>query len=162
MYFCSQPSSVPFPSFCFVFLPLCFSPFLPRLQLMPRECINSLFDNFTWTKISGSPSPAGLGRSAAWLHPDVSVFIILLLFFIMKVLACLLGKCVCLFEYGICCVRYLGVLLFGVWTQICACVASTSSDVTGIVCVWRRCHLTSAFSSSSSSSRIIVAGHLCL
>ncbi|XP_027891892.1 chloride channel protein 1-like [Xiphophorus couchianus] len=53
-------------------------------ELMPRECINSLFDNFTWTKISGSPSPAGLGRSAAWLHPDVSVFIILLLFFIMK------------------------------------------------------------------------------
>uniref|UniRef100_A0A3Q2EIA8 Chloride channel, voltage-sensitive 1a n=2 Tax=Cyprinodon variegatus TaxID=28743 RepID=A0A3Q2EIA8_CYPVA len=53
-------------------------------ELMPRECISSLFDNFTWTKISGSPYPAGLGRSAAWLHPDVSVFIILLLFFIMK------------------------------------------------------------------------------
>ncbi|KAK2830812.1 hypothetical protein Q5P01_018743 [Channa striata] len=53
-------------------------------ELMPRECINSLFDNFTWTKISGSPPPAGLGRSAAWLHPDVSVFVILLLFFIMK------------------------------------------------------------------------------
>ncbi|XP_067379242.1 chloride channel protein 1-like isoform X1 [Channa argus] len=53
-------------------------------ELMPRECINSLFDNFTWTKISGSPLPVGLGRSAAWLHPDVSVFVILLLFFIMK------------------------------------------------------------------------------
>uniref|UniRef100_UPI003AABF0C5 chloride channel protein 1-like n=1 Tax=Centroberyx gerrardi TaxID=166262 RepID=UPI003AABF0C5 len=53
-------------------------------ELMPRECINSLFDNFTWTKIQGSPPPVGLGRSAAWLHPDVSVFIILLLFFFMK------------------------------------------------------------------------------
>ncbi|XP_045915513.1 chloride channel protein 1a [Micropterus dolomieu] len=53
-------------------------------ELMPRECINSLFDNFTWTKISGSPPPVGLGRSAAWLHPDVSVFLILLLFFLMK------------------------------------------------------------------------------
>uniref|UniRef100_A0AAQ5ZQ09 Chloride channel protein n=1 Tax=Amphiprion ocellaris TaxID=80972 RepID=A0AAQ5ZQ09_AMPOC len=53
-------------------------------ELMPRECINSLFDNFTWTKISGSPAPPGLGRSAVWLHPQVSVFIILLLFFIMK------------------------------------------------------------------------------
>ncbi|XP_029359810.1 chloride channel protein 1 [Echeneis naucrates] len=53
-------------------------------ELMPRECINSLFDNFTWTKISGSPVPPGLGRSSAWLHPRVSVFIILLLFFIMK------------------------------------------------------------------------------
>uniref|UniRef100_A0A8C7UUB5 Chloride channel, voltage-sensitive 1a n=1 Tax=Oncorhynchus mykiss TaxID=8022 RepID=A0A8C7UUB5_ONCMY len=53
-------------------------------ELMPRECINSLFDNFTWTKIWGSPLPPGLGRSSAWLHPDVSVFVILLLFFIMK------------------------------------------------------------------------------
>ncbi|XP_044027910.1 chloride channel protein 1-like [Siniperca chuatsi] len=53
-------------------------------ELMPRECINSLFDNFTWTKISGSPHPVGLGRSSAWLHPDVSVFLILLLFFLMK------------------------------------------------------------------------------
>ncbi|XP_052000774.1 chloride channel protein 1-like [Xyrauchen texanus] len=53
-------------------------------ELMPRECINSLFDNFTWTKIWGSPVPPGLGRSAIWLHPQVSVFVILLLFFIMK------------------------------------------------------------------------------
>ncbi|CAN9503649.1 unnamed protein product [Ophioblennius macclurei] len=53
-------------------------------ELMPRECISSLFDNFTWTKISASPPPVGLGRSAAWLHPDVSVFIILLLFLLMK------------------------------------------------------------------------------
>ncbi|XP_047454427.1 chloride channel protein 1 isoform X1 [Mugil cephalus] len=53
-------------------------------ELMPRECINSLFDNFTWTKISGYPGPAALGRSSAWLHPRVSVFLILLLFFIMK------------------------------------------------------------------------------
>ncbi|XP_073782104.1 chloride channel protein 1 isoform X2 [Danio rerio] len=53
-------------------------------ELMPRECINSLFDNYTWTKIWGSPVPPGLGRSAAWLHPQVSVFVILLLFFVMK------------------------------------------------------------------------------
>ncbi|XP_053717936.1 chloride channel protein-like isoform X1 [Synchiropus splendidus] len=53
-------------------------------ELMPRECISSLFDNFTWTKISPLAPPPGLGRSSAWLHPDVSVFIILLLFFIMK------------------------------------------------------------------------------
>ncbi len=54
-------------------------------QLMPRECINSLFDNFTWTKIWGSSLPPGLGRSAVWFHPDVSIFVILILFFIMKV-----------------------------------------------------------------------------
>jgi len=54
-------------------------------QLMPRECINSLFDNFTWTKIWGSSLPPGLGRSAVWFHPDVSIFVILILFFTMKV-----------------------------------------------------------------------------
>ncbi|KAL0985126.1 hypothetical protein UPYG_G00153210 [Umbra pygmaea] len=53
-------------------------------ELMPRECINSLFDNFTWTKLSVSAPPPGLGRSSAWLHPDVSVFLILILFFVMK------------------------------------------------------------------------------
>ncbi|XP_053289339.1 chloride channel protein 1 [Pleuronectes platessa] len=53
-------------------------------ELMPRECINSLFDNFTWTKLAGSPAPPGLGRSSVWLHPRVSVFVILLLFFVMK------------------------------------------------------------------------------
>ncbi|XP_072317123.1 chloride channel protein 1 [Eucyclogobius newberryi] len=50
-------------------------------ELMPRECINSLFDNYTWTKVSGGPLPPG---SSAWLHPQVSVFVVLLLFFVMK------------------------------------------------------------------------------
>ncbi|KAJ3598025.1 hypothetical protein NHX12_001539 [Muraenolepis orangiensis] len=53
-------------------------------ELMPRECINSLFDNFTWTKITPATPPPGLGRSSAWIHPHVSVFLILLLFFVMK------------------------------------------------------------------------------
>ena len=53
---------------------------------MPREAINSLFDNFTWTKVWGNPLPPGLGRSAAWFHPDVNVFVTLFLFFVMKVL----------------------------------------------------------------------------
>ncbi|XP_072530553.1 chloride channel protein 1a [Salminus brasiliensis] len=53
-------------------------------ELMPREAINSLFDNFTWTKIWGSAAPPGLGRSSVWFHPDVNVFIVLFLFFIMK------------------------------------------------------------------------------
>ncbi|TSK34827.1 Chloride channel protein 1 [Bagarius yarrelli] len=53
-------------------------------ELMPRECINSLFDNFTWTKVWDPTMEPGLGRSIAWFHSEVSVFIILLLFFIMK------------------------------------------------------------------------------
>ncbi|XP_061493737.1 chloride channel protein 1 isoform X1 [Rhineura floridana] len=51
-------------------------------ELMPREAISSLFDNFTWVKHTEDPQI--LGRSAVWIHPKVSVFIILLLFFVMK------------------------------------------------------------------------------
>ncbi|KAF5907712.1 chloride channel protein 1-like, partial [Clarias magur] len=53
-------------------------------ELMPRECINSLFDNFTWTKVWDPTAEPGLGRSSAWFHSEVSIFIILILFFIMK------------------------------------------------------------------------------
>ncbi|KAJ1121472.1 hypothetical protein NDU88_000009 [Pleurodeles waltl] len=51
-------------------------------ELMPRESISSLFDNQTWTKHMDNTQ--GLGRSAVWIHPKVSVFVILSLFFIMK------------------------------------------------------------------------------
>nr|XP_033781550.1 chloride channel protein 1 isoform X2 [Geotrypetes seraphini] len=51
-------------------------------ELMPRDCISSLFDNYTWTKHVGNSQI--LSRSAVWIHPKVSVFVILVLFFIMK------------------------------------------------------------------------------
>ncbi|XP_065598316.1 chloride channel protein 1 [Cyrtonyx montezumae] len=51
-------------------------------ELMPREAISSLFDNYTWAKYTGDTQI--LGKSAAWIHPKVSVFIIILLFFLMK------------------------------------------------------------------------------
>ncbi|XP_044155306.1 chloride channel protein 1 [Bufo gargarizans] len=53
-------------------------------ELMPRESITVLFDNQTWTKHEGNTSI--LGRSAAFIHPSVSVFVTLPLFFIMKFL----------------------------------------------------------------------------
>ncbi|XP_066457594.1 chloride channel protein 1 [Eleutherodactylus coqui] len=53
-------------------------------ELMPRESISVLFDNHTWTKHVGNTSV--LGRSAAFIHPSVSVFVTLPLFFIMKFL----------------------------------------------------------------------------
>ncbi|NXG60312.1 CLCN1 protein, partial [Hemiprocne comata] len=53
-------------------------------ELMPREAISSLFDNYTWAKYTGDPEI--LGKSAAWIHPKVSVFIIILLFFLVKFL----------------------------------------------------------------------------
>ncbi|XP_007954804.1 chloride channel protein 1 [Orycteropus afer afer] len=51
-------------------------------ELMPREAISTLFDNNTWVKHTGDPET--LGQSAVWIHPQVNVVIIILLFFIMK------------------------------------------------------------------------------
>ncbi|KAH0628538.1 hypothetical protein JD844_009865 [Phrynosoma platyrhinos] len=46
------------------------------------EAISSLFDNYTWIKHTEDPQL--LGRSAVWIHPNVSVFVIITLFFLMK------------------------------------------------------------------------------
>ncbi|NWT70011.1 CLCN1 protein, partial [Prunella himalayana] len=51
-------------------------------ELMPREAISTLFDNYTWIKHSGDTQI--LGKSAAWIHPKVSVFVTILLFFLVK------------------------------------------------------------------------------
>ncbi|XP_004474190.1 chloride channel protein 1 [Dasypus novemcinctus] len=51
-------------------------------ELMPREAISTLFDNNTWVKHVGDPE--SLGQSSVWIHPQVNVVIIILLFFIMK------------------------------------------------------------------------------
>ncbi|NXU38622.1 CLCN1 protein, partial [Drymodes brunneopygia] len=51
-------------------------------ELMPREAISTLFDNYTWIKHTGDTQI--LGKSAAWIHPKVSVFVIILLFFLVK------------------------------------------------------------------------------
>ncbi|KAM3912940.1 chloride channel protein 1 isoform 2-T2 [Leptodactylus fuscus] len=53
-------------------------------ELMPRESISVLFDNNTWTKYVNNTKV--LGRSAAFIHPTVSVFVTLPLFFTMKFL----------------------------------------------------------------------------
>ncbi|NXN16499.1 CLCN1 protein, partial [Indicator maculatus] len=51
-------------------------------ELMPREAISTLFDNYTWARYTGDTQI--LGKSAAWIHPKVSVFITILLFFLVK------------------------------------------------------------------------------
>ncbi|XP_069774261.1 LOW QUALITY PROTEIN: chloride channel protein-like [Narcine bancroftii] len=48
--------------------------------LMPRETINSLFDNYTWTK---TINPQGLGNSAQWFKPHLNIFIVMALYFVM-------------------------------------------------------------------------------
>ncbi|NXM76587.1 CLCN1 protein, partial [Serilophus lunatus] len=51
-------------------------------ELMPREAISTLFDNYTWIKHTGDTQI--LGKSAAWIHPKVSIFVVILLFFLVK------------------------------------------------------------------------------
>uniref|UniRef100_A0A8D0L4D3 Chloride voltage-gated channel 1 n=1 Tax=Sphenodon punctatus TaxID=8508 RepID=A0A8D0L4D3_SPHPU len=51
-------------------------------ELMPREAISTLFDNYTWVKHMEDAQI--LGKSAAWIHPRVSVLVVILLFFVMK------------------------------------------------------------------------------
>ncbi|XP_038597277.1 chloride channel protein 1 [Tachyglossus aculeatus] len=69
----------------FVIASLTFPPGMGQFmagELMPREAISTLFDNHTWTKHVGDLEVLGL--SAIWIHPHVSVPIIIFLFFIMK------------------------------------------------------------------------------
>ncbi|XP_057648890.1 chloride channel protein 1 isoform X2 [Chionomys nivalis] len=69
----------------FVIASLTFPPGMGQFmagELMPREAISTLFDNNTWVKHIGDPQ--SLGQSAVWIHPQVNVVIIILLFFIMK------------------------------------------------------------------------------
>ncbi|XP_048824459.1 chloride channel protein 1 isoform X5 [Lagopus muta] len=79
-YFLIYPGFITF-FIASVTFPLGFGQFMAG-ELMPREAISSLFDNYTWAKYTGDPQI--LGKSAAWIHPKVSVFIIILLFFLMK------------------------------------------------------------------------------
>ncbi|XP_008761095.1 chloride channel protein 1 isoform X2 [Rattus norvegicus] len=69
----------------FVIASLTFPPGMGQFmagELMPREAISTLFDNNTWVKHIGDPK--SLGQSAVWIHPQVNVVIIILLFFVMK------------------------------------------------------------------------------
>ncbi|CAJ0966873.1 unnamed protein product [Ranitomeya imitator] len=51
-------------------------------EIMPRESINVLFDNYTWTKEEGNTS--ALRHRNAFINDTVSVFVTLPLFFVMK------------------------------------------------------------------------------
>lgn len=50
-------------------------------ELMPRETINSLFDNSTWSKVT---DPSTLGNSAIWFQSKLSIFLVLFIYFCMN------------------------------------------------------------------------------
>lgn len=57
----------------------------PPLQFTAEESLFTLLDNRTWGK-QGIPEDYDyIGHSNAWLHPQVNVFVTLVLFIVMKV-----------------------------------------------------------------------------
>lgn len=64
-------------------LPACLSS-LP-VQLTQRETLLALFDNYTWSKHLKGDHFDDSDYSVAWKHPQVNVFVMLTISFIMKV-----------------------------------------------------------------------------
>ena len=55
------------------------------LQLTQKESLVTLLDNRTWAKHGIAEEFDYIGHSQAWHHPQVNVFITLVLFIVMKV-----------------------------------------------------------------------------
>ncbi|XP_073722036.1 chloride channel protein 2 isoform X2 [Misgurnus anguillicaudatus] len=53
-------------------------------QLTQKETLVSFFDNHTWTKQGVTEDFIYDGHSAAWKHPQANIFIILVIFIVMK------------------------------------------------------------------------------
>ena len=55
------------------------------LQLTQKESLVTLLDNRTWAKQGIAEEFDYIGHSQAWKHPQVNVFVTLVLFIVMKV-----------------------------------------------------------------------------
>lgn len=55
------------------------------LQLTQKESLVTLLDNRTWSKHGIAEDFDYIGHSQAWQHPQVNVFVTLVLFIVMKV-----------------------------------------------------------------------------
>lgn len=55
------------------------------LQLTQKESLVTLLDNRTWAKHGMAEEFDYMGHSQAWQHPQVNVFVTLVLFIVMKV-----------------------------------------------------------------------------
>uniref|UniRef100_A0A7N6FBB6 Chloride channel 2c n=1 Tax=Anabas testudineus TaxID=64144 RepID=A0A7N6FBB6_ANATE len=53
-------------------------------QLTQKETLQAFFDNLTWSKQGLAEEFDYMGHSQAWRHPQVSVFVVLVIFIIMK------------------------------------------------------------------------------
>lgn len=58
------------------------------LQLTQKESLVTLLDNRTWAKHGIAEEFDYIGHSQAWQHPQVNVFVTLVLFIVMKVRKC--------------------------------------------------------------------------
>lgn len=55
------------------------------LQLTQKEALVTLLDNRTWAKQGIAEEFDYIGNAQAWRHPQVNVFVTLVLFIVMKV-----------------------------------------------------------------------------
>ena len=74
---------------CLLTLALCLSVMLSLpvspMQLTQKESLVTLLDNRTWAKQGIAEGFDYIGNSQAWNHPQVNVFVTLVLFIVMKV-----------------------------------------------------------------------------
>lgn len=56
-----------------------------HMQLTQKESLVTLLDNRTWAKQGIAEGFDYIGNSQAWNHPQVNVFVTLVLFIVMKV-----------------------------------------------------------------------------
>lgn len=68
------------------------------LQLTQKESLVTLLDNRTWAKQGIAEEFDYIGHSQAWKHPEVNVFVTLVLFIVMKVRQII---CVCTFLHRV-------------------------------------------------------------
>ena len=89
-------------------------------QLTQHESLVALFDNRTWSRQGMAEEFDYISHSHAWKHPQVNVFITLILFIIMKV-GLVIG-CGCLHVCMYVCI----CVLASVWQYKCVVVLSAS------------------------------------
>ena len=58
---------------------------VPSHQLTQKESLVTLLDNRTWAKQGIAEEFDYIGHSQAWKHPQVNVFVTLVIFIVMKV-----------------------------------------------------------------------------
>uniref|UniRef100_A0A7N6FJL2 Chloride channel protein 2 n=1 Tax=Anabas testudineus TaxID=64144 RepID=A0A7N6FJL2_ANATE len=96
-------------------------------QLTQKETLQAFFDNLTWSKQGLAEEFDYMGHSQAWRHPQVSVFVVLVIFIIMKFWMSALAT-----TLPVPCGAFMPVFLIGK-KKMALCAAALSGAVTHTV-----------------------------